>query len=328
VVRQYRGRNERIGSRYLKRMVSWLLLGLLCIICFFIFSFGLSAIKPGFSLLIISNPVTLIYWPEDQHKIEVMKIPSNMAIDAADGYGTYTLESLWRLGTIDKKSGAIIMRSLSETLGIPITWYIAPRNPDFDTVDNVTHIVSQNISLGKIVDFTRGKYISNINWWDYIRLSKNLTFKYIDSTNTLDLKDNLAYDIRDLPDNSQIYIINPDKIDKLLGNDFELDSIRGESLSVAVYNTTTSMGLATKLGRMLNRLGLTVLTVGNENYPIQSCEITAQADVLQSKTVNLLQQLFQCHTIVSTQTARTDITIRIANDYIQDIKSLKNLGNN
>ena len=100
-----------------------------------------------------------------------------------------------------------------------------------------------------------------------------------------------------------------------MGTALEEDSIRKESLRVAVYNTTDMPTLGHRAERKVNKIGALVVEVGNDTPVVDTCIVSGIKSVIESFTVRFMVDTYGCKTNVSEINKRADIEMRIGRDF-------------
>ena len=118
-----------------------------------------------------------------------------------------------------------------------------------------------------------------------------------------------------LPDGSERHTVSGALLDTVLSDEFEIESVRRERLTIRVVNTTTTPGLAERMARKVSRIGGNVVRTGNEEVSVEDCQIRASRDVLKSKTVAVLAALFGCVELASTAEQYSDLTVAVGRAY-------------
>lgn len=208
-----------------------------------------------FAVVMVTSPVRVWVWDKERGGGVVISIPDDTRIPTV--YGTYPVSSVWKLGELDRKDELLLARSLSEVLGIPIKWYIGPNrtNVPFPLLFHI-RMTSQK---GKIIDASSA------------------------------LREVV------LPDGSTQQELDESKFERILGNAFEVKKVREEALPIAVYNTTKTPALGTRMGRMITHLGGNVLVVGNSTQVVSdTCLITGKKETVKMYTAVFLAKELGC----------------------------------
>lgn len=302
-------RYERLGARYGTLVV------MIFVVCAVILGLVVSAYfftKTDFSrMTVVSIGDPVIVWSQDiqSKRFVTISIPANAEVDAVGGYGRYSLDALWKLGSIDsprwssrladasakrageagKKNGTLVSDSLEEALGISIPWYI---------------------------DASRGRWLPRTNMPLLLLFSWLWRTRDIrpDQITTISLRPETALAFEDVPDGTKVAVVDPVRVDVLLGSLFEDERIRREHLSVTVYNTTDMPTLGSRVGRMLNHIGVFVVRVGNDSPPVDACTVSGEKAVIQSVTARTMASIFHCQ-ILERSSEAGDLDIRVGTRY-------------
>lgn len=301
---------KRIGLRYRWMLIVGSLLfftALAVIVLFFLFG------KPQQvkSIVIVGDPILVVSFFESRHEWIIVSIPSNVIVDALYGYGRYSLSSLWTLGAIDQKEGVLLASSLEDALAIPITWYIEDQKSGH--VDPQTR-VRRTLSLFNIGFFITRSMHTNIDIRSFLSLTIHLQKARSDSITVLDAAQGTILSRQELPDGTSHLVLLGERIDTLLGSRFENWEIRKERLSIGIYNTTTRPALGNHVARMLSRIGGLVVTVGNDDHPVDTCEVRGEKEAITSRTAAFIRSLLSCR-IIASKGERTDLSVYIGTSY-------------
>jgi anionic cell wall polymer biosynthesis LytR-Cps2A-Psr (LCP) family protein len=266
--------------------------------------------------ILVSDPVIVASWSLSDKTLTLISFPSDMLAEGTHGYGTYSLASFWRLGEIDKKDGTVLAESISEALGIPVTGYIWPKTGVFAYGTDAFVTAKSVFSLRNIFGLLEGRYRTNIPFRVFINLAWTLNFSRPDRVSTYDFTNNPATVAQDsvLPDGSTVKILDSQRLDAQLNTVFEDESVRRESVTVAVYNTTSMPSLGNRVGRLLTNLGVSVVIVGNDTPEVNACTVTGSDTALKSKSAQVIMVVLGCKPLVGVGT-RADLIIKVGASY-------------
>lgn len=96
------------------------------------------------------------------------------------------------------------------------------------------------------------------------------------------------------PDGSRQKLLDENKIDYVLNQSFFDSGLRSEGLTVALYNTTTIPTVGLRTSRLLTRLGMQLVFVGNSDGNRKACRIIGSKTAMQSKTAAFIRDYFLC----------------------------------
>lgn len=271
------------------------------------------------NILIGTSPVSIWSWNTNDSSITLVVLPSDIAIDSSR-YGRYSLEALWKLGFIDNEVGLVLARSLTETLAIPLTWFIGEGATLKHTTD--PRIYGKNLfSLRGLVPFLLGRRTTNISVWEYFRLMWALSRVTDERIDVIDFAHQPPTASETLPDGSERTFFDRERVDILLTGLFEDELIRKEEKTVAIYNTTGTQALGTYAARLLTGQGVFVVAVGNSEPEINQCVIEGSLPMIQSKTALVITELFNCKHQITQNQQRADIIVRLGTLYASQFVS-------
>ncbi len=269
------------------------------------------------TMVIVSSPMTVISWDPAESDLTIITIPSDVVAEGTHGYGNYSLEAFWKLGEIDKKDGSVLAESLSESLGIPVDWYIGPKTGVFAPVADPLTAVKDVFSFGNIFRTMGGHYRTNIPLGDFIHMVWDLQVGRPAHIKTLDFSrsaDAIAQDTV-LPDGSHQMMLDSQRLDVRLKSIFEDARARGEAITVAVYNTTAMPSLGNRVARLLGHLGISVVTVGNDSHQVDGCTVSGQHAALKSVSAQLITAVLKCKDQETSESDRADLIVRMGSVY-------------
>lgn len=311
----YHKKYHRIGRRY------GLVLGIFLFVCLlFVIAwlFGNKLRSQIFrqAVVIMDDQVYVWSFSTKDNASVLISIPKDTVIDAVNGFGRYSLTSLWQLGALDKKKHSLLSQSLQETLGIPIAYYIGPKSSNLSiNTKSSGEIIQRYFTFKSLPLFFTGNYNKNINIFKYVALiikAKNIARQNLTQIN-LSESQSLFSEI--LPDGTSQMALDSTGFEKLFGHAFEDEKIREEHLSIAIYNTTEIPMLGQKAARLLNHLGMLVVTVGNDTPSIDSCQLIGSPASLKSKTAKFILDFYNCRLQAKNEKDRTDLTLKLGTVY-------------
>lgn len=252
-------------------MVFWAaaLLGLFALFLFW--SKGVP-LRSRMTVIVWGDPVAVWSWERPTGRFSVLTLPAETVIDASYGRGTYSLDSLWRLGDIEKRGGKLLAQSLEEALAIPINGFAA-----------------------------------DLRLADFLRYTFAKTFARAGSVTTIDGSQFLKKRI--LADGSEELAFDSERFDRETQALFEDPRIRKEAMRVAIVNTTGSAGFAQRVGRLVGKLGALVVSVSSSERPSVECEVVGEKDALVTITAQVLVAQYSCLEKIGVGEGRADLTL-------------------
>lgn len=210
------------------------------------------------TLAVASRPVSVVSFSPLGPSLVFLTFPPDAYVEVVHGYGNYLVESIYPLGELEGKGrgGDLLARSLQENLGVPLDGYL--------TTDNLKEIKALLESK------------TNLSRWDLWRL-------WWEARNVRE--DRVKLVKLDKP-------LDPERLERIIGQYFVDEKIRREALAIAVLNATGQPGLATKEARIIKNLGGRIVGLGDiEN---EKCQIASLQKYKNSHTVKRLVKIFGC----------------------------------
>lgn len=178
-------------------------------------------------------------------------IPGNTQVLAAYGLGTWKLGSLWKLGSDEKIGGSLITRTIAKNFGFPVfTW-------------------RDNLSMG---DRLRIGIFNLLNRND---------------KDTISLKDTNSLKKTVFMDGERGYFINgsvPEEVSSLFSDQDEF----GSSLKAKIIDSTASYGVASRVGRIIEMMGIKVAAISKDSGFKYGCKVIGKSSKLVSKVALIL----------------------------------------
>ncbi len=274
---------------------------------------GIHTVGSRMTVVLVGDPVTIVSRDATDGSFLVVSLPATAVVDSVHGYGQYSLESLWKLGSIEGKVGTVLSQSIEELFGVPVPWYVGRNNHTLvgKSSDPLT-LVKSVFSVPAVLEFFRGAFVTNMSPREFLTFAWVFSQRKPDNVKIIDLARTLVS--RTLADGSSVLLADTNSVDQAVGNMFEDSAIRKEGLSVAVFNTTSVPSLGTRVSRMLSHAGELVVFVGNGRPTIGACLVTGGKKVLASRTAAFIAAQYGCRKEEGTE-PRADLTVRIGTDY-------------
>jgi hypothetical protein len=261
-----------------------------------------------FTVVAVGNPYLVMSFDMTDKSAVLIPVPKDTHIQAAHGYGLYSLEAIYRLDGMDRRQGDLVRASLTDALGYPVDGYMDVSHPsqllsydpiaDFRSVMATTNLATAILS--KRTD------ISPVMLARIVSQAKSMpdtAIRVIDPQ-----RGNMMDDMK-LPDGSVVSTINEQRYDSAVGTLLEDPDIRAEHLRVGVYNTTSMPGLAQRLARILDAAGVFVVAVDSRGDAVKGCLLTGNPEALQSKTASYVIEDLACTTAVRQDDDRADLSV-------------------
>lgn len=272
---------------------------------------------PRESMVLAGSPMTVLSWNEKDRSLILITLPEDMASEGTHGYGTYSFESFWKLGEIDKKDGTVLLESISEALGIPVTWYAGPKTGIFTRYGDDLAIAKKVFSVRNVISYIAGAFRTNIPLIKFISFVWLLQVTKPERIDTYDFTHAplLIADDVTIADGSHQLLLNPVRVDARLAHVFEDERVRRETLTTAVFNTTDMPSLGNRVGRVLGNVGVSVVSVGNDTPEIDMCTVSGTQESLKSVSAKVIESVLGCTGKQTPEPERADLTVRIGKSF-------------
>lgn len=272
---------------------------------------------PRYTVVIIGNPYLIVSWNRTDDSMVAVSIPSTVRIEATHGYGTYSLEALYKLDRMDNRGGTLLLTSLTDALGYPVDAYLDMSTgrrllsddirSDFHDVWTFSHIT--NALLGQ-----RGS-VSPASLFGLVKTAMTIRDEKLQ---TFDFKKYPGLIVQEeLPDGTTADTLDARRVADTLIGMFEDPKIREERLRVALFNTTKLQGIGQKASNILSTMGIFVVSVTNDDTERSSCLIRTKQDLVESKTIQVLQALHSCSIQTTQEPLRSDVDVYLGYEYAQ-----------
>ena len=273
-------------------------------VAFGLFLWNRASLERNPTVVIDGDPLMVASLNKENNTLVLVSIPATLSVDVAHGLGTYPISSLWQLGEQEGTSGQIMSLSVEELLAVSIPWFVGGTDQDLYEI----------FRFRTIPRLLSGAIKTNMTLATFLWLSWHLGA--VTSDRVIRISIPRALTTRDsLPDGSERHTVSGALLDTVLSDEFEIESVRRERLTIRVVNTTTTPGLAERMARKVSRIGGNVVRTGNEEVSVEDCQIRASRDVLKSKTVAVLAALFGCVELASTAEQYSDLTVAVGRAY-------------
>jgi len=242
------------------------------------------------SIVVSSDPAYILSWNASRSKVTVIQIPDDVVIPAAGGYGTMRVHALLDLDRMEQQNGTVYTESISESTGIPVFWYaVSDVIPDDS---GAVSLVRRMFSFSSAWLRMTGRVDTSIplgTWISYVFAARNLT---ADAVSTVGVSGAFVPEV--LPDGTQIRILDTSRFDYLTGTALWDTDVRSENVAVAVYNTTSVPAIGQQAARMMEKVGVSPVLVGNSSPERSDCLVRGKPASLSTNTAQFIADYFGC----------------------------------
>lgn len=295
--------HERIGSRVIPHFVIMGAFALLALSSVIVWKLFVPDVSSGRTTIVLAgDSMTVLSWDAERKKLGLIRIPGDVRVEGVYNTGQLSLASLIALEALDPGKSGLFAKSLSDALALPVAGVI---RVDGMTADNHTAIDSlspfrrtgwQQNGMDHLMRFRL--------WWTWSTLRPDALW-------TLNIADQGVLRKTTLPDGSATRVFDRDRFDTLAGSLLETDSIRREMRRVLIVNTTDTVGLGNRIGRMLGRAGMIVAAVENESNEQNACSVHAKKTDWNTRAMQFIHDEYGCIAREDGGDSRVDITVRL-----------------
>lgn len=286
---------------------------LVCAVAGAFFFFKPASVLHRTTILVGTSPVSVWSWNKTDDTFDVIVLPSDVAADSI-AYGRYRLDALWKLGFIDKKGGLALARSLTDVLALPIERFIG-EGEKLAATDDIEAYTRRLFSWSSVWPTLLGKRVTNIFFSDWVAFAWALKGAGSEDIHLIDLVHEPPTGSEVLPDQSTREFLDIQRLDVILKGRFEDEQVRQEAITVGVYNTTSTPALGTYAARILAQEGVLVVAVGNSDMQIDACIVEASEELVKSRTVRVIAEVFDCKTAVTQEQERADVNVKLGSEF-------------
>jgi len=253
--------------------------------------------KNKINIVFLKPQVFVFSLDPPEKRATILFLPENTFLETIHGYGEYPLESIYKLGEQEGYDGGeFLTASLQENLRVPLEGYVF-----FNDLKEANLSPSNQrdfiLRCLRALFFKREK--TNLKKGDIFFLWFKVKKVRQDKISPVNLE---KLDITEkiiLPDGTEGFKINPQKFKKVALVFFKDAQIRQENLEIAVLNSTSYSGLATRVADLIENIGGRVVEVGEaENLKSQmsdlKCQIRSKKELKKSYTLRKLEKVFGC----------------------------------
>lgn len=251
------------------------------------------------------------YLPAEQ--LSVVALPSALQIEAVGGFGPWRVGSLYKLGELEGRGGALLSGTLAEFFGVGVDgWIVFSGKVE---VSGETAKAALRPLLLKPV-FGRGR--TNLGLWDLLRLWSSIGSVRASSAEVVELSSIGVLHEEILPDGSKAYRTDPEWLDQLARRLLASPELSREGLAIAVLNATEHQRLGNRATRVVENMGGNVVSVSDFPTIEERSTIIVSNDSLRSSiTVSELSKFFSVGkvSVGETMDRRADLLLVIGEEY-------------
>lgn len=213
-----------------------------------------------------------------------LDLPGKSKVTATRGFGEYELGKVYALGQLERKGGELLKETVQENFSVPVFGYFYdPGSLDYSSLN------SKKFFLRMFWQSLRGKIETDLSKCDLI-----LLYLKAGSLKTVEVKTG----------------------DFANAEDFLKDkSLRGESCSIEVLNSTDHNGLAQQAAKLPERAGARIIRTADTPEEQKDCLLLVAKDMTDKYTELWLRLIFGCQVKESEEDGRADFTLVVGDSY-------------
>lgn len=214
--------------------------------------------KSTFYLAVQAGETTwLVKVDRQREEVYAGKVPGNLMMQAAHGFGEYQAKNLYQLGKQEGIGGARLVReSLGWTFGLPVKGIVRFSQGQEE--------IRLPMSLAKSL---LGFGETNLTRWDRVRLWQTVSGLRQDRQEEFSFAQVSGVTQKQRPDNVPVLVVDESRLDRWLAQRYASMELVNEPYTWEVVNASTHPGLAGQVGRMLRNIGLQVVQVSEGQLP-------------------------------------------------------------
>lgn len=278
--------------------------------------------------------ISVVSFHPKEGKAIVLHIAEQTFLELPQGFGSWPIGSIYRLGEEDSKIGANLLKmSLSKLIGLPMDGVILFNSKDYKTPEELIVNWKQN-PIAPLFDTRNVK--SDLTTLEAIRLFKQLSSIREDKLISLDLERSNITESKLLPDSTRVLGVDAIRLDLFVRERMSDEDILAEGAAIAVFNGTNYPGLTYEVVRVITNMGGNVTMVANTEQPQEKSTVSFSQEFLsenpegtETDTSLRLKQMVasQCLKIkcsnndINVTRSRAQINVVLGEDYHNHWKS-------
>lgn len=221
--------------------------------------------------------------------LTILKIPKSAQIEAAGGFGSWFIGSLWGLGEQEGLKGELLATSVKKSLGIPVDAWVDARGRALFEADNLSFLLSVKDAI------LFSTLSTNLTFFDRVRLLLGPGSTGQSLRRGLDPVALRVLEKVELPDGVEGYMPVAEQAQVVFEKTFRDDAVFEEGKTLTVVNSTEKAGLAREVARLASVLGARVIGT-QTGEPEEDCVLKGEKENLDSLTGKRLARLLDCET--------------------------------
>ena len=260
------------------------------------------------NLAIASEKTYLLSLDPASAEMALVEIPSQTQVEVAFSRGFYPIDSIFELSQLEEEEGLLLAQTLENNFGVPVkAWVYFPNKIDPQKPKPLLNQI--------IYSAFKGRTKTNLTNWDLVRLLLANNRVHVYKANFFDLERLNLLAEAELPDKTHALVIDKDRLDAFVQNNFQERKIRLENLTVEVVNSTQSPGLAESGARLLTNIGFEVSGFDNQEGMMKKCLFIGDNQQKGFYSTKWLREIFDCDWQSSEEKERADLILILGEEY-------------
>lgn len=254
----------------------------------------------------INNQIGFVKIDPVLQEVKVIYFPDNAMIKLSNGFDQYRAKNIRALAKQENiPLGLLLKNTSTQFLGILTDGYIISlQQDDFDFKNMLKQII-----------FRKAK--TNLSGWDVVKLFYFCQSLKPDQIESLAIKEEDIGEEMLLPDGTNIYTLEENKLDLFMLQNFANPDYLKEKVKWEIYNTTSYDGLAESMKKILINSGFDVIGVRQASETDQEkSSLFVSSNFASNKNIKKIAQFFNFKLVIDNEkTDRADVVIYLGEDY-------------
>lgn len=260
------------------------------------------------NLLVVAKNMSIISFSPQNQTITIVDIPANVYLEVPKGFGSWEVRAVLGLG-----GEQLLKQTLVNFLGLPIDGFL-----------RFTNKSSELEAMSILEQFKKDPFVpinllanlkTDLSPVELIRLKLGLSSVRFDKIKQISLEKMVVFQKESLADGTQVLSPDAVKLDSALAQ-LSDPIIQGEHKTIAVFNSTSHVGLAQKGSRLITNIGGNVIITSNGQNEFKTSKVIGE----KSKTRQRLKQIFGKDDKIDSKqeeqvSSRAQISVFLGEDY-------------
>jgi len=266
--------------------------------------------KNNLNLVIESEDIYLLSLHPQDELVYIIRLPPNLWLPSARGYGDYQLRNIYHLGELEEVGGGkLLMYSLQNFFKVSFDGYC-------------TGLGENNFKNGKInkIFFSslKRKTDCSLSAWEMLSFFWINRKLGISQNHYLDLGESDLLKKEKMADSTSVFKLEEMLIDDFSQKYFTDTKIIEEGLRLAVVNGTEKPGLAKHTAGMLKNIGFEIIDSGNTENKMKTTKVFYGKEAIkESYSLQKIIEVFELEKANKKEKINGDIEIVIGQDFLK-----------